>query len=40
MKSVNETNPALMRREVSMGMGTPCSPLAYTVFDQEPLYAA
>lgn len=40
MKSVNETNPALTRREATMGMGTACSPLAYTEFDQETLYAA
>ena len=34
MKLVNETNPALMRREASMGMGNACSLLADTEFDQ------
>lgn len=34
-KFVNETNPALMRREASVRMGTVRSPLAYTEFDQD-----
>lgn len=34
-KLVNETNPALTRREASVRMGTVRSPLTYTEFDQD-----